>query len=1035
MNSNNSSIDKEQLEALNALIDEISKSRKLQNIEIFNKAMNDIKKKAELIPLLNIQKFSLSFYQIYNNLVIKEPNQYAKKLIKLADSMLLNFKKENLLNMIQNEINMNFLEDFKTFKIFNDKLGKKDDFESCFAICIISKNISLMKIFFIKYLKVSAFTEENFNSINLENPYALKLFDSIFNKIYNNKIVIQSSELNSLVQKCINDSNQTLFNMFRCDKCYDIMDIQLNEQNNFDIQCSSCNKKYKSYEEFDLNKTILLSFICNICKNKLLLYKENYKCTQCKNLFCSKCKNKHLENCLSLNCIKLYDVSYRCESHCYKFIDYCFFCRKNLCKMCIEIHPHKVKDVNKINKILDNKMKEFIGNYGALKEKDLLKTINNPEITKNLIYIYKAMKVRKLFNGHIISILCKLLNIDLQEYKKGIMFKEFNNKEFIKYYSELINKINNGNGYYLNCLNSIKSIYIKKSKKIIDFGFNISNLLDKERHIQSLIENSKSIWKDLSNNHIFINYESRMNKLRLSNNNLKIKISELNSRILQLENSNKIQQENTHNILCRFLSEKLLETIIINFYHSLDPISLNLNILIDLISKSNYDILSNDKLLNMISKISTELSDKLNKLKNNPADKGLKEEILNSINLSSKIRFSKDLFYKNNIFKKQELNKIIDILFYIKDFGNVTAHPNINLDESLKMLSFQNLPINFEIEYFYNNKLKEQVDNKINTQIEINSKSLGEILPRIMLKEEDNYYHLNEFNIKMRNDYDILKNIEQYRKGINNEVIEKIKEVVGELLKNLNICKLKKEAKTEDIMDTIFKDKDKNIFEESINFIGIFLSNTEDIMKKYLVLDLEKEIINQNKIINDLIQTIEGIFLFLRRFIKLNIPRHNNLEEYINNIKENNNNVNYNDYIQFIINFENSIFYENNLNADCEKNEIILEACFLLMIKTIENEIKYLKSIKKKCEMEIIENLVYEDIEHKLNDICKLFNERFNANTSFQLSKSIKDKFKINDSDEIKNILTKLIGEKISFDEDKNSKLNLNSKLFYYQNK
>ena len=194
MNSNNSSIDKEQLEALNALIDEISKTRKLQNIEIFNKAMNDIKKKAELIPLLNIQKFSLSFYQIYNNLVIKEPNQYAKKLIKLADSMLLNFKKENLLNMIQNEINMNFLEDFKTFKIFNDKLGKKDDFESCFAICIISKNISLMKIFFIKYLKVSAFTEENFNSINLENPYALKLFDSIFNKIYNNKIVIQSYE-------------------------------------------------------------------------------------------------------------------------------------------------------------------------------------------------------------------------------------------------------------------------------------------------------------------------------------------------------------------------------------------------------------------------------------------------------------------------------------------------------------------------------------------------------------------------------------------------------------------------------------------------------------------------------------------------------------------------------------------------------------------------------------------------------------------------------------------------------------------------
>ena len=86
------------------------------------------------------------------------------------------------------------------------------------------------------------------------------------------------------------------------------------------------------------------------------------------------------------------------------------------------------------------------------------------------------------------------------------------------------------------------------------------------------------------------------------------------------------------------------------------------------------------------------------------------------------------------------------------------------------------------------------------------------------------------------------------------------------------------------------------------------------------------------------------------------------------------------------------------------------------MIKTFEKEIKYLKSIKKKYEKEIIGNIVYEYIEHKLNDICKIFNERFNANTSFQLAKSIKDKFEINDSEKIKKTLAKLIGEKISFD-------------------
>ena len=82
------------------------------------------------------------------------------------------------------------------------------------------------------------------------------------------------------------------------------------------------------------------------------------------------------------------------------------------------------------------------------------------------------------------------------------------------------------------------------------------------------------------------------------------------------------------------------------------------------------------------------------------------------------------------------------------------------------------------------------------------------------------------------------------------------------------------------------------------------------------------------------------------------------------------------------------------------------------MIKIFEKEIKYLKSIKKKYETEIIENFVYMDIKHKLNDICKIFNERFNANTSFQLVKSINDKFKINDSEKTKNILIKLIGKK-----------------------
>ena len=144
---------------------------------------------------------------------------------------------------------------------------------------------------------------------------------------------------------------------------------------------------------------------------------------------------------------------------------------------------------------------------------------------------------------------------------------------------------------------------------------------------------------------------------------------------------------------------KLFDSIFIKLYnHKIVIQSSELDSLVQ-------DCIDNSKIkfyLICFSKISTELSDKLNELKNHPDNKELKKEILSSINLSSKIRFSKDLIHEDNIFLKEELNQIIDILFYIKDFGNVTPHPDINLYDSLKKLCIQSLPINFEIEYLYN---------------------------------------------------------------------------------------------------------------------------------------------------------------------------------------------------------------------------------------------------------------------------------------------------------------------------------------------
>ena len=830
-----------------------------------------------------------------------------------------------------------------------------------------------MKIFFKEYLKVNLFMDDEFNSINLENPFASNLFDVLFNNLYAQIKNNQRNNLDSVIKGCLDNSNQSIFNMFRCSKCYDLMiiKIKINAEKKFEMKCSNCDEDYKLYTELDIKNAVFLILNCDMCNDELLLYKKNYKCMKCKKLLCSNCENKHLEKCLSLNYIQLYEVGYRCEIHYCKYTQYCFHCKKNLCKKCIEIHPHKIKEINNIDNDIKNSIKKYVKNLEELKELDLIKSLEKEEIIKYIYLIYISRGKINLFNGHMQVILCELLNLDLKEYNNDILFNKFNDQEFKKYYSVLLNKINDGNIYYLNYLDSMKPFYNKKK----EFTYNFSNFTKREISIRLLIERCKSQWKDFNNFHKLINYDRNINKLNISNNNIKIKISELNSRILLLENSNKVLQENTHNILCRFLADELLQIIIVNYYNYLDPISLNLNILLDFVSKSNYDILSNDKIINLISNISSELSDKLNKFKINSKNKELKEEIIKLINSSNNIRFSKDLIINNETLKKEELNEILDILFFIKNFGNITAHPNININDSIKMKSLQSLPINFEIEYFYTNNLKNNIENKIGVN---KNNILSEI--KLLIDDDENNYYLNEDNNEINNEYNIFKNLEHYNKGLNDEIVNKIKEIRDDLLKNFDICEIKKQVKIGGIYDTIFNDKDQVIFKELKDFVNLLLRNTDDIIKKNLAIDIEKKLTEQNENVNELIESIKKIPRMLKNFTKLNIPRHHNLEKYIKKI-EINQDKNYNKYIEFIDDFEERLFCEENFEADCDKSEIILEVCALLMVKIYEKENEYLNDIKKEYEAEIIKNLVYEDIEHKLNEIYQEFGKMYNTNS------------------------------------------------------
>ena len=245
---------------------------------------------------------------------------------------------------------------------------------------------------------------------------------------------------------------------------------------------------------------------------------------------------------------------------------------------------------------------------------------------------------------------------------------------------------------------------------------------------------------------------------------------------------------------------------------------------------------------------------------------------------------------------------------------------------------------------------------------------------------------------------------------------------------------MKKETKISEIYDIIFNGNDVKIFVDSTDFVKTFINETDDMILKYLNLNLVNELKTQNEDINKLIDILKRISLLFEDFLEFKIPKHNTLIEYIKGI-ELNGIVDYDKFIYFINgNLRKRIKKEKDLKLDCLKNDILVEAYFLLLIKTYENEIQFLKSILKVYEEETIENIFYEDIELKLNSINELFKKNFGEKTCTDLTKSIKDNFKNCNFKEINNILNKIISDPIALDKSEYSKLNVISKLFYHQN-
>ena len=458
-------------------------------------------------------------------------------------------------------------------------------------------------------------------------------------------------------------------------------------------------------------------------------------------------------------------------------------------------------------------------------------------------------------------------------------------------------------------------------------------------------------------------------------------------------------------------------------------------------------------MIKSLGEISDKLKEMIDELKKNPDDEKIKEKIINFVQTSHKLRFIDDIKIGNEIIKKEDLNVILDILFYIKNIGNKTAHPNIDIQNSMKMINIQKLPIKFKIESFFENELKTDIENEIKKRREHEKK--GEDFQIIVkspetmatslfdedkihddIEEEDKelYYFYEEYNFDHNVDYDLCKYLENYRNGVKNKIEEKIIKIRDELISSFNEGQLKMNPNIQEIVEVIFAGKDELMFNEIKNFVRLIISDTDIIIRKYLNFYLKDYLDNENINIEDLRNNIKAISLILNKFWKLKIPKHNNLDEYIN--------INitpikgiYSKYIPFIENLESFKFPENRFG--CLGNEIIAEVCFLLLRKTFVREIESFESIINNYEKEIIKNIIYKEFAEKLIEISVMLEKRF-SNTSIKLNVLIQnylsDSAKVNNLnlDTIKLILIKIINSNVNI--TKNIKLSLEEKLYIQQN-
>ena len=642
-------------------------------------------------------------------------------------------------------------------------------------------------------------------------------------------------------------------------------------------------------EEHKLKEIQNYLFNCTCCKRPILICNSNYLCSNCKKIVCKRCLRNHFEKCASLFLYIIDDnIDNKCIEHKETYDSYCGICEINLCKTCRSEHGHRVEKENSINLIEKDKEK-FL---------DMVKNDkkSNKIIISSIINILAKNKDKIYDNFQFCHFVKKMLKIETKP--NGGFFNSFFDKEFNEYYKSIIDRIDKGDEFFLMVLKKIKTLYKTKNMNVnVNMNENINN-----NYSNYIVESS---W-DVLNTKFNINKKNTkklllLNKYFETNYNIEIQnkiletMSDVKTGMMNLEenkiliecilNSETVYQKELLKLINRSMAESIIIYIIDKYSNKLKKMELNLGMYADL---EKY--LKNEP-------------ERLNKIKNDFRNNDINNihinnNIINTDNSNTnKIMFKEPITIGKEKIDLVELNELLEFLFYLKEKGNVVAHPKTfheaqissnkhelkgtNGTESLEdvkknmkdllqneyVIKGFNSPLNPKeiFDCIFKSNIKNLVNSRSDEQLKIEiiniiDKSLNQAYE--LSKEEK---ELNIFSKKIEHLIEIKNELIDYDNST--EITHENQELLKDFLKRLN-----KVLENEENTRVFLENLDKNNYQSSVTGANyFFISFCIDYVIRKIIPKIKDNISKYKKIKEKLISEIqrkEKIISFLTNLKK-----------------------------------------------------------------------------------------------------------------------------------------------------------------------